>query len=1220
MPTNQAAEPLDISAPTTITGPYDYAQIGQKMSAAGDVNGDGIDDFLFTAALGDATNASRGGTYVIYGKIGGIGPIDLNHLTASQGYLILAPADLQGGPDMTATAAGDLNHDGYDDILIGAQYTRGYDVLNGRAYIVYGAATSGNLDLGNLAPTQGSTLSNSMAMYRGQLGSSVSGLGDVNGDGYDDILVGAATQTVGGVQTGAAYLIYGTANGIGSLNVTSMSASQGAVFSGTQNGGYAGWSSAALGDINGDGYNDFAIGALAENNGAGNVYVYFGHAGTFASQTLGSAPTSQGFVITGTGSDYTGNSIAGLGDINGDGYADMAVTTNNGDYVLFGKASGFGPVNLAALTPDQGVKITFVYTGGNEKFIAGAGDLNGDGFDDILVSGIQQNGSGIVYIVPGSATFGPVNLATYGGVSVQSGETGTNGSDDLFYRAIAGLGDINGDGLADFGSGARAAAGGGYYDGKVYTYYGLEATSPVTRTGTIASQSLVGGTGDDTLYGVGGNDKLYGHAGTDQLDGGDGNDRLDGGSGADHMVGGKGDDTYVVDDPGDQVIENPNEGNDTVESSITYALPDNVENLTLTGTAAIDGTGNALDNVINGNAADNTLNGGAGNDTIDGGAGNDTIIGGAGRDIIHGGAGFDIIQIGDGDAVAGETYDAGIDGGRLLITASSQVDLSTSTVTGFSELSGGSVKMTGAQFVQLGALTGTTVTLTDGGTITGHVLATPLYNNIINLAPVDTMFNAVYALGLPGDGGLTINGNIGNDTIYGTDLNDTVTGGDGNDTLYGGGGFDTLVGGKGNDVLDGGANVDDMTGGLGDDTYYVDNANDAVHENAGEGYDTEIGSVGFVLADNVERGILSGSSGVTLFGNAGDNVLIGNDGVNTLYGLGGNDRLDGGAGADTLIGGLGDDTYVWDGTDTIVEKPGEGNDTVESAITTSLSSFANIENLTLTGTAAINGTGDANANVIRGNAAANTLDGGGGADTLYGGAGDDTYIVNNTGVQVIENANEGTDTVRSSVSFTLGANVENLVLTGTANINGYGNAGQNTITGNAGSNVLDGGGGGDTLKGGAGNDVYYVRNAGDVIVEGTGEGTSDTALASVSYTLGADAQVERLAAADANLTTAINLTGNAYSHLIQGNAGMNVLTGGTGNDNLYGYGGDDRLYGGAGTDTLYGGTGNDTYVIDGLGDTIVENAGEGTDTVEVSISFDLSTVANVENLTLTGNA
>ncbi|MGN6820011.1 MAG: hypothetical protein ACTHJR_15200 [Sphingomonas sp.] len=761
-----------------------------------------------------------------------------------------------------------------------------------------------------------------------------------------------------------------------------------------------------------------------------------------------------------------------------------------------------------------------------------------------------------------------------------------------------------------------------------------DGTASFNGTGNVLDNIIDAhsATGPSTLSGLGGNDTLYG---------GSGSDVLDGGTGADLMIGGAGNDEYHVDNAGDRVVEVGGGGSDTVITSVTFALDstNSVETLRTndqTSTTALDLTGNNSTTLIEGNdgknvltggnagvtingfGGDDTLTGGTGADTLDGGAGNDTITGGAGRDIIHGGAGYDTIRIGEGDFVAGEVYDAGADGGQLIVTASTLLDLTTATVTSFIDLSGGKLKMTSAQFLQFGSITGSTITLTDGGTITGHIRVADLSTTTINLAPVDTVFNAVYSLGLQGDGALTINGNIGNDTIYATDLNDGLYGGDGNDTLYGLGGDDLMYGGNGNDVLDGGGGENTMVGGTGDDTYYVNSSSDLILEQPGEGYDTEIGSAAFVLADNVEHAILTGTNGVNLFGNAGDNWLTGNDGANTLYGEGGNDRLEGGAGADTLIGGTGDDTYVWDGVDTIVEKPGEGNDTVESAITTSLNAFANVENLTLTGSNAIDGTGDANANVIRGNSAANTLDGGAGADTMYGGAGDDTYIVDNVGDKVLENASEGTDTVRSSVSFTLGANVENLVLTGTANINGIGNSGHNTITGNAGSNVLDGGGGGDTLQGGAGNDVYYIRNAADVIVEGAGEGAIDTALASVSYVLGAAAQIERLAAADANATTAIDLTGNAYSHLIQGNAGVNVLTGGSGNDSLYGYAGDDRLYGAGGTDTLYGGTGNDTYVIDSAGDTIVENAGEGTDTVEASISFDLSTVANVENLTLTG--
>jgi Ca2+-binding RTX toxin-like protein len=193
------------------------------------------------------------------------------------------------------------------------------------------------------------------------------------------------------------------------------------------------------------------------------------------------------------------------------------------------------------------------------------------------------------------------------------------------------------------------------------------------------------------------------------------------------------------------------------------------------------------------------------------------------------------------------------------------------------------------------------------------------------------------------------------------------------------------------------------------------------------------------------------------------------------------------------------------------------------------------------------------------------------------------------------------------------SNIETLQLTGTANINATGNAEHNTLIGNTGSNVLDGAGGGDTLQGGAGNDVYYVRDAADTIVEGAGQGTADTVLATLSYTLNADAQVERLAASDANATTAINLTGNAWAHLIQGNNGANVLTGGSGNDTLYGYGGNDSLFGGAGADKFVfaHGTGQDT-----VGDFV-----SGTDKLDLT-AFGFASYQDVINAThdVGGNA
>ncbi len=181
--------------------------------------------------------------------------------------------------------------------------------------------------------------------------------------------------------------------------------------------------------------------------------------------------------------------------------------------------------------------------------------------------------------------------------------------------------------------------------------------------------------------------------------------------------------------------------------------------------------------------------------------------------------------------------------------------------------------------------------------------------------------------------------------------------------------------------------------------------------------------------------------------------------------------MNGGAGADSLSGGLGNDTYVIDNAaDVIVESADEGTDTVQSSVALALGS--NLENLTLTGSAAISGTGNGLNNILTGTSGANTLDGREGADQMSGGLGNDIYVIDDGGDVVIEAASQGTDTVQSSVSYSLAANVENLTLTGAAAINGTGNALSNLIIGNGAANILFGIGGNDTLTGGGGSDVF----------------------------------------------------------------------------------------------------------------------------------------------------
>ncbi|MFK7143583.1 calcium-binding protein, partial [Acinetobacter baumannii] len=312
-------------------------------------------------------------------------------------------------------------------------------------------------------------------------------------------------------------------------------------------------------------------------------------------------------------------------------------------------------------------------------------------------------------------------------------------------------------------------------------------------------------------------------------------------------------------------------------------------------------------------------------------------------------------------------------------------------------------------------------------------------------------------------------------------------------------------------------------GGLGNDVYVVDSTTDTITENTNEGIDTVRSSVTYTLGNNLENLTLTGTTAINATGNALNNTLIGNSAVNTLTGGAGDDYLDGGAGNDKLLGGLGNDVYVVDSTtDTITENTNEGIDTVRSSVTYTLGN--NLENLTLTGTTAINATGNALNNTLIGNSAVNTLtggagddylDGGAGNDKLLGGLGNDVYVVDSTTDTITENTNEGIDTVRSSVTYTLGNNLENLTLTGTTAINATGNALNNTLIGNNEVNILNGGAGNDILDGQGGNDQFTGGTGSDTLIyqlliasEATGgNGTdswSDFTVGNVSTNMNAD--------------------------------------------------------------------------------------------------------------------
>lgn len=711
----------------------------------------------------------------------------------------------------------------------------------------------------------------------------------------------------------------------------------------------------------------------------------------FDGGTAWDAATVRSLVLAGTAN---GETLIGFADLN-----DTIDGAGGADY-LYGRAGadtlrgGDGDDSLSGEDGDDTLE------GG-----AGADYLGGDAGNDVLDGGA---GNDLLRGVTGSDTYlfgrgdGQDTLRNYDWWNGTPEADAATTTDVLLFKAGVTPADV----IGQRNSNSLLITIAGTSDSvNLQEYFSGGTTANNVRVdeirfadGTAVWEFVAGDANANTLVGTSANDWLQGDAGDDQLQGGAGHDLLNGGTGNDTMTGGAGNDVYVVDSSSDVTTENASEGTDTVYSAVTLTLAANVENLVLTGTAALNGTGNTLANTITGNSANNTLSGGTGADSLRGGAGDDTyVVDNTGDTVVeNAGEGTDLVQ--------------------SSVTYTLAANVENLTLTGSSAISG-----------------------------TGNVA-----NN-------------------------TLNGNSGNNT---------------------------LTGNEGDDWLDGKSGSDTMRGGLGNDTYVVAQTGDVVTENAGEGTDLVRSSITYTLGANLENLTLTGSTAINGTGNTLDNALTGNSANNTLTGNAGADWLDGLGGSDTMLGGTGDDTYVVAQTgDVVTEGANEGTDTVRSSITYTLG--ANLENLTLTGSTAINGTGNALNNVLTGNSGANALTGGdgddwldglGGSDTMVGGLGNDTYVVAQTGDVVTENANEGADTVRASITYTLGTNVENVILTGTAALNATGNtldnaltgnAANNSLSGNAGADTLDGGAGTDTLNGGTGNDTYLLgRGYGaDTVVE-----------------------------------------------------------------------------------------------------------------------------------------